>query len=149
MTPWIIAHQAPLSMEFSKQEYWCGLPFPSPGDLQKHGIKPRSPRLQADFTKWHSNSTPQHSKGTKFIRLKWTWGVSEGIQMDTLCVCVCVCVCFVLQILNSNFKAIFSWPEVGEQGLLRDCLESAHESEISHPSGNGIQCWELWKVYWA
>ena len=43
-----IACQAPLSMEFPTQEYWSGLPFPSPGDLPKPGIKPGSPSLQAD-----------------------------------------------------------------------------------------------------
>ena len=47
-TPWTIAHQAPLSMGFSRQEYWSGLPFPSPGDLPNPGIEPRSPALQAD-----------------------------------------------------------------------------------------------------
>ena len=47
-TPWTIAHQAPLSMEFSRQEYWSGLPFPSPGDLPNPRIKPGSPALQAD-----------------------------------------------------------------------------------------------------
>ena len=47
-TPWTVAHQAPLSMEFSMQEYWSGLPFPSPGDLPNPGIEPRSPALQAD-----------------------------------------------------------------------------------------------------
>ena len=46
--PWTVAYQAPLSMEFSKQEYWSGLPFPSPLDLPDPGIKPRSPALQAD-----------------------------------------------------------------------------------------------------
>ena len=40
--PWTVAHQAPLSMEFSKQEYWSGLPFPTPGDLPDPGIKPTS-----------------------------------------------------------------------------------------------------------
>ena len=43
-----IACQAPLSMEFSRQEYWSGLPFPSPRDLPNPGIEPRSPALQAD-----------------------------------------------------------------------------------------------------
>ena len=43
-----IAHQAPLSMGFSRQEYWIGLPFPSPGDLPNPGIEPSSPALQAD-----------------------------------------------------------------------------------------------------
>ena len=46
--PWIVAHQAPLSMGFSKQEYWSGLPVPSPGDHPNPGIEPRSPALQAD-----------------------------------------------------------------------------------------------------
>ena len=48
MTPWTVACQAPLSMEFSREEYWSGLPFPSPGDLPNPGIEPRSPALQAD-----------------------------------------------------------------------------------------------------
>ena len=47
-TPWTVAHQAPLSMGFSRQEHWSGLPFPSLGDLPNLGIEPRSPALQAD-----------------------------------------------------------------------------------------------------
>ena len=43
----LVAHQAPLSMGFSRQEHWNGLPFPSPEDLPDPGIKPRSPALQA------------------------------------------------------------------------------------------------------
>ena len=49
--PWALAHQAPLSMEFFRQKYWSGLPFPSPGDLPDPGIKPTyhaSPDWQAD-----------------------------------------------------------------------------------------------------
>ena len=42
MTPWAVAHQAPLSMGFSRQEYWSGLQFPTPGDLPNPGIKPMS-----------------------------------------------------------------------------------------------------------
>ena len=51
MTPWTVAHQAPLSVGFSRQEYWSGLPFPSPGDLPNPGIEPEStasPALQMD-----------------------------------------------------------------------------------------------------
>ena len=48
VTPWTVAHQAPLSMGFSRQEYWSGVPFPSPGDRPDPRIKPRSPALQAD-----------------------------------------------------------------------------------------------------
>ena len=47
-TLWTVAHQAPLSMGFTRQEYWSGLPFPSPGDFPNPGIEPRSPTLQAD-----------------------------------------------------------------------------------------------------
>ena len=43
-----VARQAPLPLEFTRQEYWGGLPFPSPGDLPDPGIEPRSPALQAD-----------------------------------------------------------------------------------------------------
>ena len=49
VTLWTVAHQAPLSMGFSGQEYWSGLPCPPPGDLPNPGIEPRSPALQADF----------------------------------------------------------------------------------------------------
>ena len=48
VTPWTVAYQVPQSMEFSRQEYWSGLPFPSPGDLPDPGIEPGSPTLHAD-----------------------------------------------------------------------------------------------------
>ena len=48
-TPWTVAHLAPLSLGFSRQEYWRGLPFSSPGHLPNPGIEPRSPAVQADF----------------------------------------------------------------------------------------------------
>ena len=48
VTPRTVALQAPLHMGFSRQEYWSGLPFPSPGDLPNPGIEPGSPALQAD-----------------------------------------------------------------------------------------------------
>ena len=48
VTPWTVACQAPLSLEFSRQEYWSGQPFPFPGDLPKPGIEPRFPALQVN-----------------------------------------------------------------------------------------------------
>jgi len=51
-TSWTVACQVPPSMEFSRQGYWSGLPFPSPGDLPDPGIEPGSPALQADSTIW-------------------------------------------------------------------------------------------------
>ena len=47
-TPWTVACQAPPSMGFSRQEYWSGVPFPSPGDLSDPGMEPATPALQAD-----------------------------------------------------------------------------------------------------
>ena len=58
--PWTVVYQASLSMGFSKQEYWSGLPFPSPGDLPEPGIEPRSPALQAD-------SLPSEECGSRWI----------------------------------------------------------------------------------
>ena len=62
--PWTIAHQAPLSMGFSRQEYWTVLPVPSPGDLLGPGIEPRSSTLQADSLTSESPGKP-NIKGTK------------------------------------------------------------------------------------
>ena len=53
-----VAHQAPLFMEFSRQEYWNGLPFPSPGDLLDPGIEPWSPALLEDSLPSESQGTP-------------------------------------------------------------------------------------------
>ena len=49
MTPWTVAHQAPLPMEFPRQEYWSGLLFSSQRDLPDPGIEPRSPALTRRF----------------------------------------------------------------------------------------------------
>ena len=49
VTPWTVGHQAPLSMGFSKKEYWTGLPFPSPEDFPDPRIKPVSPELSGRF----------------------------------------------------------------------------------------------------
>ena len=61
-TSWTAARQAPLSLGFPRQEYWSGLPFPSPGDLPHSGTDPRSPALQVDsFTAELSGYTPKIS----------------------------------------------------------------------------------------
>ena len=62
VTPWTVAHQAPLSMGFPRQEYWSGLPFPPPGDLPNPGIEPISPELADGFyTTEPHQSTYLHS----------------------------------------------------------------------------------------
>ena len=58
MTQWTVARQAPLSMGFPRQEYWTGLPFPTPGDLPDQGIELRSPALPADSLSSEPLGTP-------------------------------------------------------------------------------------------
>ena len=70
--PWTVAYQAPLSMEFSRQKYWSGLPFPSPGDLPDPGIEPRSPALQADALP--SEPPGKASLLPKSLQLSWPLG---------------------------------------------------------------------------
>ena len=90
MTPWTVAYQASLSMGFSRQEYWSGLPFPSPGDLPDPGIEPGSPALQADALpseppgkspdneeKKNNQGSPRHAKFKRLVlhnREMWTIG---------------------------------------------------------------------------
>ena len=71
--PWTVAHQTPLSMRFSKQEYWSELLCPPPGDLPKTGIKLRSPTLQADslLSKPPGNMSIE-TRGIYFSFLKFT-----------------------------------------------------------------------------
>ena len=72
VSPWTVVYQAPLSMGFSRQEYWSGLPFASQGDLPNPGIEPRSPALQAEALlsepPGKSDATGGH---TKFILKKF------------------------------------------------------------------------------
>ena len=79
-TPWTVAHHAPLSMGFSRQEYWSGLPFPSPGNLPNPGIEPRSPTLQADaLTLSHQgspSSVPLPSPQGEAVLVKYDAGKS-------------------------------------------------------------------------
>ena len=73
--PWIVAYQAPVSMGFSRQKYWSGLPFPSPEDLPNPGIEPGSPALQAD----HLPSEPPGKEWThtKYDRVVRAVGVGD------------------------------------------------------------------------
>ena len=61
---WTVAHQAPLSMGFSRQEYWSGLPFPSPGDFPNPGMDPESPALAGGFI-----TTEPSGKPSDYIRI--------------------------------------------------------------------------------
>ena len=62
-TPWTVAHQAPLSMGFSRQEHWSGLPLPSPWDLPDPGIKPTSPASPALAGRFFTTAPPGKPSG--------------------------------------------------------------------------------------
>ena len=68
VTPWTVAHQAPPSMEFSRQAYWSGLPFPSPGDLPDPGIEPGFPALRADTLPYEPAGNPRTPPCIYWIR---------------------------------------------------------------------------------
>ena len=78
-TPWTVAYQAPSSMGFSRQEYWSGLPFPSPGDLPDPGIEPGSPAFQAD-------ALTSEPPGKPIWKKKKMWGDtdSKGLSFFSL-----------------------------------------------------------------
>ena len=67
-SPRTVAHQPSLSMGFSRQEYWSGLPFPSPEDLPDPGLKPWSPALQADSLPFELQGSPKQVFKSDFIR---------------------------------------------------------------------------------
>ena len=98
VTPWTIAYRATLSTGFSRQGYWSGLPFPSPGDLPDPGIKPRSPTLQAgrDFTIWASREALGRCRWEAIAydlprllppsqKRKWPRKVPKGCSQGTPC----------------------------------------------------------------
>ena len=64
VTPWTVAHQAPLSKWFSQQEYWSGLPFPLPRNLPTPGIKPTSPALASGFFTTSTTWELTHYRGS-------------------------------------------------------------------------------------
>ena len=102
-TPWTLARQVPLSTEFPRQEYWSGLPLPSPGDLPDLGTEPRSPALQADtllseppgksITGWgtskckDSSGRMSHRNVARNAGMKWAscpgcgWGMEGGVKV--------------------------------------------------------------------
>ena len=79
VTPWTVAYHAPLSVGFSRQEYWSGLPFPSPGDLPNPGIEPGSPALQADALSSEPPGKLLYSQGNHKQNEKTTYGLGENI----------------------------------------------------------------------
>ena len=81
-TPWTVAHQASTSMGFSRQEYWSGVPLPSPGDLPDPGIEPGSPALWAD-------ASPSEPPGKSTVRVREVNKLGKRLRAwVSMCVCV-------------------------------------------------------------
>ena len=88
--PWTVAHQAPLSMGFSRQEYWSGLPFPSPGDPPDPGTEAGSPALQAESLPTELNTYSFHSQAKQIQLedfLRADDGFSSQIHLEYLLFC--------------------------------------------------------------
>ena len=80
--PRTVACKAPLSMGFSRQEYWSGLPIPSPGDLPDLGVKPGSPALQADlFIDWAMREAKMESKGNTSSKCRHTYWPNSRVTI--------------------------------------------------------------------
>ena len=75
VTPWTVAYQASPSMGFSRQEYWSGLPFPSPGDLPDPGIEPGYPALGTDTLTSEPQGKPQERSNELKNRIPASWGL--------------------------------------------------------------------------
>ena len=79
VTPWTVAHQAPLSMGFPRQEFWSGLPSPTPGDLPNTEIEPRSPTLQEDSL---PSEPPGKPMNTELGSLSLLQGISPTQELN-------------------------------------------------------------------
>ena len=108
------SYQAPLSMGFSRQEYWSGLPLPSPGDLPNPGVKPGSPALQADALpseppgKSHEDHE-EHSPESCSLYSKHdskNWDPIEALLWFVQSECACVHVCSVTSVVSNSV-----WPQ--------------------------------------
>ena len=106
VTPWTVARQTSLSMGFSRQEYWSGLPCPPPGDLPNPGIEPRSHSLQADSIQSEPPGKPMNTRVGSLIPSPGKLhnpGIEPGssaLQMDSLSAELPgKCKCYFLQLL--------------------------------------------------
>ena len=111
---WTVAHQAPPSMGLSRQEYWSGLPFPSPGDLPNPGIEPRSPALQTDAL----TSEPPGKLFFNYLHgcLIWTpiqmsdlWGLSSSFLIFSFLFFISLPFHFFSWQTFSTLSSNFSW----------------------------------------
>ena len=124
MTPWTIARQVPLSVGYSRQEYWSGLPFPSPGDFPNPGIEPRSPALQAD-------SLPSEPRVKPVLEYRKLNAVRSEVLVSQLCSALCPMDysplgSSVLGILQARILKLFAIPFSRGFSQPRDRTQASH-----------------------
>ena len=120
VTRWTVARQAPLSMGFPRQEYWNGLPFPSPGDLPGPGIEPESPAMAHGFFTTEPQGSPFKHKPNGYLMLRFRananfqkteiiqtmlfghCGTKPEIKIQTVCSKVPRCLDLSTSLLNNS-----------------------------------------------
>ena len=108
VTPWTAAHQAPLSVGFSRQEYWNGLPSPSPGDLPHPGIEPGSPALQANSLPSELPGKPNLSFcGWLFSFSVLSSGFIHVVARVDFCLLLCLNGAYTLCVFCTMSKVLF------------------------------------------
>ena len=127
-TPWIVACQAPLFMGFSRQEYWSGLPLPSPGDLPDPGIGPGSSTLQADFLLSEPPGQPRSS------------------QTIYLVMSLIIFFIIYLEFVGSNFIPLLKWNLICFSSLVFP-RGSAGKESVCNVGGLGFDPW-VGKILW-
>ena len=126
---WTVAYQGPLSMGFSRQEYWTELPFPSPEDLPDPGIKPRSPILQADALPPEPPGKPKGSKSHSSLIVK-----EQGLQNQTE----------LVQIPIPSFVTSDKWTQLSKPSFLhvKTGFPAAGTSHNAAPQKRKADRWE-------
>ena len=127
--PWTVLHQAPLSMEFSRQEYWSRWLSPSPGDLPSPGIKPRSPALQVEFFPAEPQGKPNNTGVGGLSLLQWIFLPQESNQGLLHCR-------WILYPLNcqGNSQRVRSQNQISVQVFLADPLTSYYLRAVATPT---------------
>ena len=122
MTLWVAAHQAPLSMEFSKQDYWSGLPCPTPGDLPDPRIEPSLPVSQVDFLPIEPPESPYICLCVYVYIYIYIYG------------CVCVCMKEKVKVMYDSLQphGLYSpWNSAGQNtGVGSHSLGGGHDNPL-------------------
>ena len=153
VTSWTVVCQAPLSMGFSREEYWSGLPFSSPGDLHNPGIKPGSPALQADSLRTELHLSLGHSLALPFF------GIGTKTELFQACGhCGVFQICCHIEcstLTPSSFRIWNSSAGIPSPplALFIVLLPKAHLTSHSRTSGSTLVTTPLWlsgslRLFW-